>query len=65
VSAERSFGFTAAVITGYPRARLLPVLMPSLRIEAAPGVALRIGALPRFKAGRANVLHLALEFDMH
>jgi len=49
------FGLTAGAITGYPRAKVLPLLVPSYRL--ASGV--RISVVPN--PFGAAALHLSLE----
>jgi len=54
---------TAGAVTGYPRASVSPLLVPSLRLPLAgvPGWAVRLSALPKPHSDGAAGLHLSLE----
>lgn len=55
------WSLTAGGVTGYPRARVAPLLVPSARMEIADGWALRLSALPKPHRTGAAGLHLSLE----
>jgi hypothetical protein len=59
---DKRFALTAGAVTGYPAAKLMPLIVPSVRFEVAHGIAARIAFIPKpAKHGRAAGLHLALE----
>ena len=60
-TADRRFALTVGGATGYPRATVIPLAVPSVRFGVACGWALRIAGAPRFEKGGAAVLHLAVE----
>lgn len=59
------WSLTAGGVTGYPRARVSPLLVPSLRVplvgDGATGWAARISYLPKPHSDGAQGLHLSLE----
>lgn len=59
---SRRWALTAGVISGYPRAPLVPLLSASARVELGAGRALRLALLPKPPGGSA-ALHLAFEID--
>ena len=63
-TADGRWSITAGGVTGYPRARVSPLLAPSLRLplgDAAPGWAARIAYLPKPHSDGAQGLHFSLE----
>jgi hypothetical protein len=59
---DKRFALTAGAVTGYPAAKVMPLIVPSVRFEVAHGIAARIAFIPKpAKHGRAAGLHLALE----
>lgn len=60
-----SVAFTAAGVTGYPVAPVVPLLAPSLRLRIGDQAALRIITIPQWhpKQG-ASVASLALEWEL-
>lgn len=57
----QAFAITAGAVTGYPAARVMPLLVPSARIPIA-GMALRIAYIPKpMKGGTASGIHLSVE----
>lgn len=62
-TADQRWALTAGAVTGYPAARLLPVLVPSMRVGLpAPGWAARLTLIPKPpRHGVATGLHLSLE----
>lgn len=60
---DRRFALLVAGVTGYERAAVLPLVVPSVRFEIAQRTALRVAGLPRFEKQGASVVHLALEKD--
>lgn len=55
---------TAGAVTGYPRARVWPLLVPSLRLPLADGPgawAARVAYLPKPHSNGASGLHISLE----
>lgn len=63
--APLSAAFTAAGITGYPMAPVVPLLAPSLRLRVGDRAALRLITIPQWhpKQG-ASVASLALEWEL-
>lgn len=58
------WSITAGAVTGYPRARVSPLLVPSVRLplaDLAPGWAARIAYLPKPHSDGAHGLHISLE----
>lgn len=60
-TADRRFALLVGGVTGYERAAVLPLIVPSVRFEIAQRTALRIAGAPRFEKNGASVLHVALE----
>lgn len=60
-----SVAFTAAGVTGYPMAPVVPLLAPSLRLRVGDRAALRLITIPQWhpKQG-ASVASLALEWEL-
>jgi hypothetical protein len=56
-----SFAATAGLITGYRRATVLPMLVPSVALPAVDGWRARISFVPRFEKSGSNVVHLSVE----
>lgn len=56
------FALTAGAVTGYPAAKVMPLLVPSLRLEVVDGLDARLSFLPKpMKCGTSAGLHLSLE----
>jgi hypothetical protein len=63
-TADGRWSITAGAVTGYPRATLSALLVPSVRLplaDLAPGWAARIAYLPKPHSDGAHGLHLSLE----
>ena len=60
-TADGRWSITAGGVTGYPRARASPLLVPSVRLPIADGWAARIGYLPKPHSQGAHGLHMSLE----
>lgn len=63
-TADGRWAITAGAVTGYPRARVSPLLVPSARLPLGEGRrdwALRIAYLPKPHSDGAQGLHLSLE----
>lgn len=61
-STDGRWSLTAGGISGYPAARVLPLLVPSARVDLGAGHALRLSVIPRPPGkGGAAALHLSLE----
>jgi hypothetical protein len=58
---SKRFALTVAGVTGYERARVLPLLIPSVRFGLTDDLALRIAGAPRIEKGGAALLHVAVE----
>lgn len=58
---DRRFALTVAAATGYPRATVIPLAVPSVRFGLTDAWSLRIAGAPRFEKGGAAVLHLSIE----
>ena len=56
-------GATVGAITGYERAKLLPMVVPSVSVSIPGGLgsAVRIAVIPPLERNGSAVLHLALE----
>lgn len=48
-------------VTGYPAGRIIPMLLPSLRVPVATNTYVRLSYVPKLPATMAHVLHLSLE----
>lgn len=55
------FALTAGAVTGYPAAPVLPLLVPSTRLQLGEGLSARLALLPRQVKGRSVGLHLSIE----
>lgn len=55
-------GVTVGLITGYQRAAVLPLVVPSVRLGRIDQVTFRLAYLPKIEKGGAHVLHLMAEF---
>lgn len=57
------WSITAGAVTGYPRARVAPLVVPSLRLPLGDnsGWAIRFAYLPKPHSDGAHGLHLSLE----
>lgn len=55
-------GVTVGVITGYKRAAVLPMLVPSVRLGRIDQVTFRLAYLPKLEKGGSHVVHLMAEF---
>lgn len=62
-TADGRWSLTAGAVTGYPRARVSPLLAPSLRLPLPgdSGLAARITYLPKPHSHGAHGLHLSME----
>jgi hypothetical protein len=61
-SADGRWSLTAGGISGYPAARIVPLLVPSARVGLGAAGALRLSFIPRPPGkGGAAALHLSLE----
>lgn len=59
---DRRFALTVGGATGYPRAALVPLVAPSVRIGLTDTLALRLAGAPRVGKDSAAIVHLALEW---
>lgn len=57
-------GVTAGLITGYRRAPVMPLLVPSLSFDLSPSTTVRLSFVPKIEKGGANALHFSLEFPL-
>ena len=61
-TADKRFALTAGGVTGYPAARVMPLLVPSVRIPIVGGASARLSFLAKPpKKGSAGGLHLSVE----
>ncbi|MBQ0934627.1 hypothetical protein [Ideonella paludis] len=62
-TSDGRFALTVGGVTGYPAAKVLPVVSPSVRLPLGDdGYALRVAYLPKAPCvGTAHGLHIALE----
>ena len=60
-TSDGRFALMVGAVTGYHRAPVLPVVVPSMRIELGQQTALRASFIPKVEKKGANVLHLAIE----
>ena len=61
-TASGRFALTAGAITGYQAARVLPLLVPSVRWSLGDGFSARASLLPKQLHGQASAgLHLSIE----
>ncbi len=59
----RYVAITAGAVTGYPAAKVMPLLVPSVRLPLGP-VSARVSYIPKpVKSGTASGLHLSLESE--
>lgn len=56
------FDILVGGITGYPLAKVAPLLLPSARFALTHNVRLRVGFLPRTKVTGAYVVHFMAEY---
>ena len=56
------FAVTVGAITGYRRAYVLPLVVPSVRIGRVGDVSFRLAYLPKVGRDGSHVLHLMAEF---
>ena len=57
-----SFDILVGGITGYPLAKVAPLVLPSARFALTHNVGLRVGFLPRTKVTGAYVVHFMAEY---
>ena len=57
-------GVTAGLITGYRRAPVMPLLVPSVSFYISPSTTVRLSFLPKVEKGGANALHYSVEFPL-
>ena len=57
-------GVTAGLITGYRRAPVMPLLVPSVSFDVSPSTTVRLSFIPKVEKGGANALHFSLEFPL-
>lgn len=62
-TADRRFALTVAGASGYPRASVIPLVVPSVRVGLAEHLSLRLAGTPRVEKGGAAMAHLALEWQ--
>lgn len=60
-TANGRWAITAGAVTGYPHARLSPLVVPSMRLELGGGWGLRVAGLPKPHSGGAAGVHVAIE----
>lgn len=58
---DQRWSITAGAVTGYPRARVLPLVVPSMRVGIADGWALRTSLLVNPARDGAHGLHFGVE----
>lgn len=63
-TADGRWSITAGGVTGYPRAPVVPLLVPSLRIPITDDAALRLSALAKAHRDGAAGIHLSVEFSI-
>lgn len=66
-TADGRWSITAGGVTGYPRARVSPLLVPSVRLplsSVSPSWAARIAYLPKPHSDGAHGLHLSFERNL-
>ncbi len=54
---DRRFALLVGGVTGYSRASVLPLIVPSVKVGNV-----RLAFMPRFEKGGASVAHVAVEF---
>jgi len=54
---------TAGVVTGYERADVMPLLVPSISTPAVDGFRARFTFVPQIEKGGASAVHLSIERD--
>jgi hypothetical protein len=60
-----SLDLAGVLATGYPAAKVVPLVTPTLGIRIAPRVALQVGYLPRLgKINETHVLHFGVGVDL-
>lgn len=57
-----SYGLTVGAITGYARARVLPMVVPSVSFHATERASARLSFIPPFEKNGAAVFHLSVEY---
>jgi hypothetical protein len=61
-TADQRFALSLGVITGYPSAPVSPLLVPSWRVGAWQGLALRVSYIPKPpRDGASSALHISIE----
>lgn len=50
-------------VTGYPLAKVIPLVLPSIVFAATDHVGIRLGYIPRTKATGAHVIHAMVEYE--
>lgn len=58
---NKRFALTVAAVTGYPRGRIVPMVMPNARFDLTKELALRVAGAPGLGKSRAALLHVAIE----
>lgn len=54
-------GLTVGAITGYKRASVLPMIVPSISVGLTEQVSARLTFIPKVEKSSASVLHLSIE----
>lgn len=62
-TSDGRFALTVGGITGYRSARVVPLVIPSMRVQLAPNTALRLSGLPQVQRGGSAALHLSIELS--
>jgi hypothetical protein len=61
----KTLALTVGAVTGYPAARVMPLVVPSARVPLWQGAALRLAYIPKpLRHGTAAGLHLAIEHEL-
>jgi len=61
----RGLALTVGAITGYPAAKVMPMVAPSARLPLSSSGALRLAYIPKpLKSGTASGLHLSVEWSL-
>jgi hypothetical protein len=64
-TSNKVFGLTVGAVTGYPAARVMALVVPSVRMPIAGGFAARISYIPKpIKSGTASGFHLSIETEL-
>lgn len=62
---NQRLALTLGAVTGYPAARLMPLIVPSARIPVHSGVALRIAFIPKpARHGTSAGVHFSIEQEL-